>query len=181
MAVFLCNFQLGIRKMNDEENKMYSNLADLLNKTLENGEIPKEFAQKEESSEESNEKIQKENEKNLIENQNSQEKSFKIKIKNIKKKKTQEEHYTILHKYTENIQFPIHIQNALTTLDIAYPFSKFQLKQKYRKLCKKFHPDKNNVNNIEITIQTSDYVYNSIQLDIKTINEAYSTLIQYFF
>ena len=37
--------------MNDEENKMYSNLADLLNKTLENGEIPKEFAQKEESNE----------------------------------------------------------------------------------------------------------------------------------
>ena len=91
--------------MNDEENKMYSNLADLLNKTLENGEIPKEFVQKEESSEESNEKIQKENEKNLIENQNSQEKAFKIKIKNIKKKKTQEKHYTILHKYTENIQF----------------------------------------------------------------------------
>ena len=167
--------------MKDEENKMYSNLADLLNKTLENGEIPKEFVQKEEKTLEINEKNQKESEKNLIENQNSQEKSFKIKIKNLKKKKSQEKHYTILHKYTENMQFPIHIQNALTTLDIAYPFSKFQLKQKYRKLCKKFHPDKNNVNNIEITIQTSDYVYNSIQLDIKTINEAYSTLIQYFF
>ena len=76
--------------MNDEENKMYSNLADLLNKTLENGEIPKEFAQKEVNSEESYEKIQKESEKNLIENQNSEEKSFKIKIKNIKKKKTPE-------------------------------------------------------------------------------------------
>ena len=85
--------------MNDEENKMYSNLADLLNKTLENGEIPKEFVQKEESSEESNEKIQKENEKNLIKNQNSQEKSFKIKIKNIKKKKTQEKknYYKPMH------------------------------------------------------------------------------------
>ena len=57
----------------------------------------------------------------------------------------------------------------------------FQLKQKYRKLCKKLHPDKNNANNIKITIQTSDYVYNSIQLDIKIVNEAYSTLIQYFF
>mgnify|MGYP006329834751 CR=1 FL=1 len=33
--------------MKDEENKMYSNLADLLNKTLENGEIPKELVQKE--------------------------------------------------------------------------------------------------------------------------------------
>ena len=32
--------------MNNNENKMYSNLADLLNKTLENGEIPKEFAKK---------------------------------------------------------------------------------------------------------------------------------------
>ena len=167
--------------MKDEENKMYSNLADLLNKTLENGEIPKEFAQKEENSEESNEKIQKESEKNLIENQNSQEKSFKIKIKNIKKKKLQEEHYTILHKYTENMQFPIHIQNALITLDIAYPFSKFQLKQKYRKLCKKLHPDKNNANNIKITIQTSNYVYNSIQLDINNITESYELLLKYFF
>lgn len=164
--------------MNNNENKMYSNLADLLNKTLENGEIPKEFAQKEEIPKDINEKNQNKSEKNLIENQNIQKKSFKIKIK---KKKTQEKHYTILHKYTENIQFPIHIQNALTTLNIAYPFSKFQLKQKYRRLCKKLHPDKNNTNNIKITIQTSDYVYNSIQLDIKTINEAYSSLIQYFF
>ena len=167
--------------MKDEENKMYSNLADLLKKTLENGEIPKELVQKEEKTLEINEKNQKENEKNLIENQNSQEKSFKIKIKNIKKKKTQEKHYTILHKYTENIQFPIHIQNALTTLDIAYPFSKFQLKQKYRKLCKKLHPDKNNANNIKITIQTSNYVYNSIQLDINNITESYELLLKYFF
>ena len=167
--------------MKDEENKMYSNLADLLNKTLENGEIPKEFVQKEEKTLEINEKIQKESEKNLIENQNSQEKSFKIKIKNIKKKKSQEKHYTILHKYTENIQFPIHIQNALTTLDVVYPFSKFQLKQKYRKLCKKLHPDKNNTNNIKITIQISDYVYKSIQLDINNITESYELLLKYFF
>ena len=55
--------------MKDEENKMYSNLADLLNKTLENGEIPKEFVQKEEKTLEINEKNQKESEKNLIENQ----------------------------------------------------------------------------------------------------------------
>ena len=174
MAVFLCNFQLGIRKMNDEENKMYSNLADLLNKTLENGEIPKEFVQKEESSEESNEK-------NLIKNQNSQEKSFKIKIKNIKKKKTQEKHYTILHKYTENIQFPLNIQNALATLDIAYPFSKNKLNKQYRKLCKLLHPDKNNQNYTKITIQESNNVYKTIQLSFLDITNAYKTLLDYFF
>lgn len=167
--------------MNDEENKMYSNLADLLNKTLENGEIPKEFAQKEESSEESYEKIQKENEKNLIENQNSQEKSFKIKIKNIKKKKTQEKHYTILHKYTENIQFSLNIQNALTTLDIAYPFSKNKLNKQYRKLCKLLHPDKNNQNYTKTTIQESNNVYKTIQLSFSDITNAYKTLLDYFF
>lgn len=164
--------------MKDEENKMYSNLADLLNKTLENGEIPSKLIEKNNDIKENEEKINLKKE-NLIKNkQKNLKKTFKILLKN---KKTTQNNYTILHKYTENIQFPIHIQNALTTLDIVYPFSKFQLKQKYRKLCKKLHPDKNNANNIKITIQTSDYVYNSIQLDIKTINEAYSTLIQYFF
>lgn len=164
--------------MKDEENKMYSNLADLLNKTLENGEIPSKLIEKNNDIKENEEKINLKKE-NLIKNkQKKLKKTFKILLKN---KKTTQNNYTILHKYTENIQFPIHIQNALTTLDIVYPFSKFQLKQKYRKLCKKLHPDKNNANNIKITIQTSDYVYNSIQLDIKTINEAYSTLLQYFF
>lgn len=164
--------------MKDEENKMYSNLADLLNKTLENGEIPSKLIEKNNDIKEKEEKINLKKE-NLIKNkQKNFTKTFKILLKN---KKTTQNNYTILHKYTENIQFPMHIQNALTTLDIAHPFSKFQLKQKYRKLCKKLHPDKNNANNIKITIQTSDYVYNSIQLDIKTITEAYSTLIQYFF
>lgn len=164
--------------MKDEENKMYSNLADLLNKTLENGEIPSKLIEKNNDIKENEETVNLKKE-NLIKNkQKNFKKTFKILLKN---KKTTQNNYTILHKYTENIQFPIHIQNALTTLDIAYPFSKFQLKQKYRKLCKKLHPDKNNANNIKITIQTSDYVYNSVQLDIKTVNEAYSTLIQYFF
>lgn len=164
--------------MKDEENKMYSNLADLLNKTLENGKIPSKLIEKNNDIKENEEKINLKKE-NLIKNkQKNLKKTFKILLKN---KKTTQNNYTILHKYTENMQFPLNIQNALTTLDIAYPFSKFQLKQKYRKLCKKLHPDKNNINNIKITIQTSDYVYNSIQLDIKTINEAYSTLIQYFF
>lgn len=164
--------------MKDEENKMYSNLADLLNKTLENGEIPSKLIEKNNDIKENEEKINLKKE-NLIKNkQKNLKKTFKILLKN---KKTTQNNYTILHKYTENIQFPLNIKNALITLDIVYPFSKFQLKQKYRKLCKKLHPDKNNANNIKITIQTSNYVYNSIQLDIKTVNEAYSTLLQYFF
>ena len=38
MAVFFYAIFYKGKKMKDEENKMYSNLADLLNKTLENGE-----------------------------------------------------------------------------------------------------------------------------------------------
>lgn len=164
--------------MNDNENKMYSNLADLLNTTLKNGEIPKEFAQKEEIPKDINEKTQNKSEKKLIENQNIQKKSFKIKIK---KKKTQEKHYTILHKYTENIQFPLNIQNALTTLDIAYPFSKSKLNKQYRKFSKLLHPDKNNQKYIKITIQKSDNVYKTIQLSFSDISYAYKTLLNYFF
>lgn len=164
--------------MKDDENKMYSNLADLLNTTLKNGEIPKEFAQKEEIPKDINEKTQNKSEKKLIENQNIQKKSFKIKIK---KKKTQEGYYTILHKYTENIQFPLNIQNALTTLDIAYPFSKSKLNKQYRKFSKLLHPDKNNQKYIKITIQESDNVYKTIQLSFSDISYAYKTLLNYFF
>ena len=164
--------------MNDNENKMYSNLADLLNTTLKNGEIPKEFAQKEEIPKDINEKTQNKSEKKLIENQNIQKKSFKIKIK---KKKTQEKHYTILHKYTENIQFPLNIQNALTTLDIVYPFSKSKLNKQYRKFSKLLHPDKNNQKYTKITIQESNNVYKTIQLSFSDISYAYKTLLNYFF
>ena len=164
--------------MNDNENKMYSNLADLLNTTLKNGEIPKEFAQKEEIPKDINEKTQNKSEKNLIENQNIQKKLFKIKIK---KKKTQEKHYTILYKYTENIQFPLNIQNALTTLDVVYPFSKSKLNKQYRKFSKLLHPDKNNQKYTKITIQESDNVYKTIQLSFSDISYAYKTLLDYFF
>ncbi len=167
--------------MNDDDNKMYSNLADLLSKTLENGKIPQEFAKKEEKTEENNEKIVEENKNNVNKNHISQKKSFKIKIKNIKKKKTGGKYYTILHKYTENIQFPINIQNALTTLDIAHPFSKNQLNKQYRKLCKQLHPDKNNQKDIKITIQESNNVYKTIHLTFLDISTAYKTLLNYFF
>ena len=80
------------------------------------------------------------------------------------------------------MQFPLNIQNALTTLDIVYPFTKFQLKQKYRKLCKEYHPDKKSKQtDVKITIQTSNFVYNSILLDINMITEAYSALLKFFF
>ena len=98
-----------------------------------------------------------------------------------KKKKTQEKHYTILHKYTENIQFPLNIQNALTTLDIAYPFSKSKLNKQYRKFSKLLHTDKNNQKYIKITIQKSDNVYKTIQLSFSDISYAYKTLLNYFF
>lgn len=79
-----------------------------------------------------------------------------------------------MHNYTNFMQFPPYIQKALTTLDIAYPVNKEIIKQKYRFLLKKNHPDTKN------TIQISDNVYFSRHLSIDQIKEAYKILCNYF-
>lgn len=98
---------------------------------------------------------------------------------NIKEKK----HYTSntdsqdMHKYTKNMQFSIEITFALRTLDIAYPFTKFDIKSQYRKLLKKYHPDTSSNNN---TIQDTKIVDKLRQLQFEKLQEAYKTLKDYF-
>ena len=79
-----------------------------------------------------------------------------------------------LHKYTYNMQFPPHIQKALSTLDIAYPFTVKDIKKQYHKLLKENHPDTQN------TIQTSQDVENNRQKSIDEITEAYKILCDSF-
>lgn len=86
-----------------------------------------------------------------------------------------------LHKYTDFMQFPVDIQNALTTLDIAYPFSIESIKKQYRNLIKKYHPDTvKTENKQEIAIQISENVYKTRQLSINELTSAYKLLIDYF-
>ena len=79
-----------------------------------------------------------------------------------------------LHKYAYNMQFPPIIQQALTTLDIAYPFTSKDIKKQYRKLLKEIHPDTKN------TIQNSQDVENYRQKTVDEITEAYKILCQFF-
>lgn len=138
----------------------FEKLGKLLNEALENGEIPQE----EKKSENFNTKT----------NNFSQNKESKQKIKdNFRQKKDIPTGEVIkLHKYTTNIHFPLKVQNALTTLDIAYPFTTKDIKTQYHKLLKQNHPDTKN------TIQTSKNVLKIRQ--INDIQEAYKILKDYF-
>ena len=72
------------------------------------------------------------------------------------------------------MQFPPIIQQALTTLDIAYPFTSKDIKKQYRKLLKEIHPDTKN------TIQSSQDVENNGQKTVDEITEAYKMLCHFF-
>ena len=79
-----------------------------------------------------------------------------------------------LHKYTYNMQFPLHIQKALGTLDIVYPFTQKDISKQYHKLLKQSHPD------IQNTIQHSQDVQNNRQITVDEILEAYKILCDFF-
>ena len=72
------------------------------------------------------------------------------------------------------MQFPPQIEQALTTLDIAYPFVILDIKKQYRKLLKENHPD------TKKTIQTSQSVKNNRQITVDEITEAYKILCTFF-
>ena len=72
------------------------------------------------------------------------------------------------------MQYPPHIQKALTTLDIAYPFTEKNISKQYHKLLKQYHPDTQN------TIQHSQDVQNNRQKTIDEITEAYKILCDFF-
>jgi DnaJ-class molecular chaperone len=72
------------------------------------------------------------------------------------------------------MQFPPHIQKALGTLDIAYPFTAKDIKKQYHKLLKQNHPD------TKITIQHSQSVQNNRQSTIDDIKNSYQILCDFF-
>lgn len=175
---------------------MYDKLGDLLNEALDSGYIPQENKEKKEDWKQEDLDSRKsksfdsslfsfnffenqvKNEKNKVEidnnNQKNQPKSEKIKAKFLKKEQISNAQVIKMHNYTNFMQFPPYIQKALTTLDIAYPVNKEIIKQKYRFLLKKNHPD------TKTTIQISDNVYFSRHLSIDQIKEAYKILCTYF-
>ena len=100
--------------------------------------------------------------------------SGKIPPKPPKEAVSEDETASFLHNYTEIIQFPVYIQKALGTLDIAYPFTQKDITKQYHKLLKENHPD------TKKTIQVSQNVENIRQKSIDEITIAYKTLCQYF-
>ncbi len=152
---------------------MYDKLGEMLNDVLESGKIPKNTTKSEEEPE--IEPI-----KTTVSSSdffNNSQKSTEY-IKKSSKKYTKKTFPTgeilKLHKYTYNIQFPPHIQKALHTLDIVYPFSLKDISKQYHKLLKENHPDTQN------TIQTSKVVKNIRQISIDDIKEAYKILYNFF-
>lgn len=151
---------------------MYDKLGELLNEALESGEIPQNdkrnaVVEPVETTAFFNEKVVSTSSTTT----NSDSKTTK-RIKIPKKEKKATGQVIKMHKYTINMHITPEIQNALTTLDIVYPFTTLQLKKQYHKLLKQYHPDSKN------TIQTSNTVNNSRQYTIDEIKQAYKLLSQ---
>ena len=129
--------------------EMYDKLGELLSERLDKGKIESKCEQGEEKKDKIKEK------KHYTSNTDSQN----------------------IHKYTENMQFSTKITFALHTLDIAYPFTISDIKSRYRKLLKKYHPDTSFNNN---TIQDTKIVNKLRQLQLEKLQEAYKILKDYF-
>ena len=150
---------------------MYDKLGEMLNEALESGTIPK------------SQTINDQNERD-IESDNSghfdfkeaekSTKNSKNPLKSPKKQQIPTGEVIKMHKYTYNMQFPSQIQNALTTLDIAYPFTQKDITLAYHKKLKEIHPDTQN------TIQTSQSVQNIRQYTIDEVRNAYKILCDFF-
>ena len=149
---------------------MYDKLGEMLNEALESGKIPQneknDQVNSHENVEESGHFSFNKSEKSSVNNKKS--------AKNASKTAFATGEVIKLHKYTYNMQFPPHIQLALGTLDIAYPFRQKDIKKQYHKLLKENHPDTQN------TIQTAQSVVNNRQKTIDEITEAYKILCTFF-
>ena len=153
---------------------MYDKLGEMLNEALESGEIPQD--NKHESEEESVvEPVETtDSSSDFIKNTQKSTENNKKSAKNNSKTAFATGEVIKLHKYTYNMQFPSHIQKALSTLDIVYPFTQKDITKQYHKLLKENHPDTQN------TIHTSQDVENSRQKTIDDITEAYKILCSFF-
>ena len=152
---------------------MYDKLGEMLNEVLESGKIPHSEKQNINDQDTESEKAADsghfsfKNDEKPVEND---KKSAKI----TQKKAIPTGEVIKLHKYTYNMQFPPHIQKALGTLDIAYPFRQKDISKQYHKLLKQNHPDTQN------TIHSSKNVQNSRQITIDEIVESYKILCKFF-
>ena len=152
---------------------MYDKLGDMLNEALESGRIPQteknDQIDSHENAEETGHFSFKESQKTTVNNKTRSEKAQKD-----KKSAIPTGEVIKMHKYTYNMQFPPHIQKALDTLDIAYPFRQKDITKQYHKLLKENHPD------TKKTIQTPQDVENNRQKSIDEITEAYKILCTFF-
>ena len=156
---------------------MYDKLGELLHEALESGKIPHENQNDQVTSDE---KIEEPGHFNLKSDETNENNGFDtpsgiLNHRCFKKKKQIPTGEVIkLHKYTYNMRFPPQIQNALTTLDIAYPFTQKDITAAYHKKLKESHPD------TQSTIQNSKSVQNNRQYTIDEIKESYKILSDFF-
>ena len=152
---------------------MYDKLGEMLNEVLESGKIPHNEQENINDQDTESEKAADpghfsfKNDEKPVEND---KKSAKI----AQKTAIPTGEVIKLHKYTYNMQFPPHIQKALDTLDIVYPFRQKDISKQYHKLLKQNHPDTQN------TIHSSKNVQNSRQITIDEIVESYKILCEFF-
>ena len=153
---------------------MYDKLGEMLNEALESGKIPQD--KKHESEEESVvEPVETTgSSSDFIKNTQKSTENNKKSAKNDSKNTFATGEVIKLHKYTYNMQFPPQIQNALTTLDIVYPFTQKDISAAYHKKLKETHPDTKN------TIHNSNSVNNFRQLSIDEIKNSYQILCDFF-
>ena len=169
---------------------MYDKLGEMLNEALESGKIPTdrhcEAEGRSKPSENQNDQVTSDekieeaghfsfnkSEKSTVNNKKSAERTNNSHFKTENRSKPTGQ-VIKLHKYTYNMQFPLHIQQALATLDIAYPFVILDIKKQYRKLLKENHPD------TKKAIQTSQDVENNRQKTVDEITKAYKILCTFF-
>ena len=153
---------------------MYDKLGEMLNEALESGKIPQD--NKHESEEESVVEPVETNDSSsdFIKNTQKSTENNKKSAKNDSKTAFATGEVIKLHKYTYNMQFPPHVQKALSTLDIVYPFKQEDIKKRYHKLLKENHPD------TQSTIHTSQDVKNNRHRSIGEITDSYKILCDFF-
>ena len=153
---------------------MYDKLGEMLNEALESGKIPQDNKHELEWESVVEPVETNDSSSDFIKNTQKSTENNKKSAKNDSKTAFTTGEVIKLHKYTYNMQFPPHIQKALSTLDIACSFKQEDIKKQYHKLLKENHPDTQN------TIQTSQDVENCIQKSIDDITHAYKILCQFF-
>ena len=149
---------------------MYDKLGEMLNEALESGKIPQNI----ENDRETDEQKAQDSGHFSFNNDEKPTVNNKKSIKNASKQAFATGEVIKMHKYTYNMQFPLHVQKALSTLDIAYPFTQKDITKQYHKLLKQNHPD------TQSTIQSSQNVQNNRQKTIDEIVEAYKILCDFF-